>query len=112
MRISDWSSDVCSSDLGGIDIAVLAARLDECRQSRTEVVFAEISETALRARFVHERRCTKIHVCHICLSSAPQAISSNKVWPPSTIRVCPVMESEARRVGKECVGPCRSRLSP
>src|SRR3546814_7970671 len=30
MRISDWSSDVCSSDLGGI-VQRLAARLLECR---------------------------------------------------------------------------------
>src|SRR3546814_18228837 len=28
MRISDWSSDVCSSDLGGIDTAVFSGSID------------------------------------------------------------------------------------
>src|SRR3546814_3760943 len=48
MRISDWSSDVCSSDLvgnAGVELAVLAAGVDTRRQvieqRRVEVVAGE-----------------------------------------------------------------------
>src|SRR3546814_10491813 len=36
MRISHWSSDVCSSDLAGVDIARQAHRLQPCRHSRDD----------------------------------------------------------------------------
>src|SRR3546814_8476671 len=72
MRISDWSSDVCSSDLA----AALRGLPDR--------------EGADRAR--GDRRLSRTG--------------------PATLRICPAVRSEERRVGKECVSTCRSRWSP
>src|SRR3546814_1686439 len=75
LRISDWSSDVCSSDLS----ANLARPRTTSAQGRT--VGVAVAKAA---------RATRL---------APAA-------PDSAPR------SEERRVGKECVSPCRSRWSP
>src|SRR3546814_2927831 len=82
LRISDWSSDVCSSDLLGRDIVDRAAGR----------VLAE--QDALRA-FEHfdpleiERRALRIG-----------AVGERN------------LRSEEGRVGKECVSTCRYRWSP
>src|SRR3546814_11910787 len=74
MRISDWSSDVCSSDLsrpGGL----------RCPPPRSAPIGSPASVSAARA------------AASTASDSAPR-------------------RSEERRVGKECVRPCRSRWSP
>src|SRR3546814_16809631 len=75
LRISDWSSDVCSSDLKGI------------RQVSPAVPDID----AKFGLFRWEPASTEITPPQICV-----------------MRV----RSEARRVGQECVGTCRSRWSP
>src|SRR3546814_14623377 len=90
MRISDWSSDVCSSDL-----FVLARfadhRLRGCLQF-TEALARPVQhhqlETAAGADAADQRRRQNENVRLIEL------------------------RSEERRVGKECVSTCRSRWSP
>src|SRR3546814_1974880 len=84
MRISDWSSDVCSSDLArqrlenlGTPAAVMA-EID-----RTRKVPLTITWSAPRDGIVLERT----------------AIDGMR-------------RSEERRVGKECVSTCRSRWAP
>src|SRR3546814_10957675 len=49
MRISDWSSDVCSSDLGSLD--GLALVVDEDRQQRAATVLADVAYV-IEAHFV------------------------------------------------------------
>src|SRR3546814_12221228 len=83
MRISDWSSDVCSSDLDR-DV-VLSLSLQRRRD--------ELLRPALRVSY------TLVHNLFLEKVSAEQI-------PQMTIR------SEERRVGKECVSTCRSRWSP
>src|SRR3546814_14823840 len=84
MRISDWSSDVCSSDLqypgqrGRLHPAVLVDR-------------QTIPESAGRLRLVF---------------ALPDVGVAGGVGPLIKGR------SEERRVGKECVSTCRSRWSP
>src|SRR3546814_9926273 len=93
MRISDWSSDVCSSELGarvgGGDFhpgfgGEFLDRVHE-RQSALvghpadRVAMRRAAETMVEALFVVDREAGR---------------------------------SEERRVGKECVSPCRSRWSP
>src|SRR3546814_2711542 len=81
-RISDWSSDVCSSDL--------------CRQGRTtrrRRFQATISCRLARTEYVIDGRD---------LAQPRLAIE----------RVVAQPRSEERRVGKECVSTCRSRWSP
>src|SRR3546814_9697820 len=83
MRISDWSSDVCSSDLikiqrrlhPGIDSAIL--------------------ERVLQSQRVHDSG----HHAHVVGSGAIHALRTRR------------NRSEERRVGKECVSTCRSRWS-
>src|SRR3546814_1809260 len=80
MRISDWSSDVCSSDLPS------AAPLSRSRADRQE------HPNAGTAGDNH------------AVPNAPRTIGLGMVFV--------VLRSEERRVGKECVSPCRSRWSP
>src|SRR3546814_10498597 len=84
MRISDWSSDVCSSDLL-IEESVIVALV--C------VVFLLHLRSALVAILM-------LPVGILIAFAAMKAIGlgSNR--------------SEERRVGKECVSTCRSRWSP
>src|SRR3546814_1835550 len=85
MRISDWSSDVCSSDLhverderGGIGVLGRAAQAGII--IGRGIAHRQIDEAELLVA-----RCDRPHVRR---------------------------RSEARRVGKECVSTCRSRWSP
>src|SRR3546814_1014386 len=82
MRISDWSSDVCSSDLSIPYVLWLDRRLVEPRDGAY----------ALGAWLIgagHDLPAIQTHL---------------RQWA--------VKRSEERRVGKECVSTCRSRWSP
>src|SRR3546814_19792589 len=90
MRISDWSSDVCSSDLKDFyDIWLLANsfRFEDDRLSR-----------AIAATF--SRRMTPIP------AKLPDALSAEFAADAAKV------SSEERRVGKECVSTGRSGWSP
>src|SRR3546814_5309233 len=96
MRISDWSSDVCSSDLHSdvLDIEV-AAFADRAYVARP------IGRPYPRTHRGPERR----------------ELSSNVRTAPRTTGVAdaicgPKVRTEERRVGKEGVSTCRSRGSP
>src|SRR3546814_9196073 len=84
MRISDWSSDVCSSDLADRDIVAAVETLLEFvlldrRLAARDEDFAAGDEAAIE----HVVDVVDLH-----------------------------LRSEERRVGKECVSTCRSRWSP
>src|SRR3546814_13068961 len=95
MRISDWSSDVCSSDLEGrfrpnqigVDPALLGGQLldDPPNLGGGE------------ARAVAGKPAT------VLLRDQSGEIADS---------VAPPRRSEERRVGKECVSTCRSWWSP
>src|SRR3546814_19189382 len=87
MRISDWSSDVCSSDLHGY------VRFDPVEQMQP----AEVLAKARRA-LVEDQR-------------GPVA-RSERAYTLEESRSGLRGRSEARRVGHECVSTCRSRWSP
>src|SRR3546814_1390506 len=82
MRISDWSSDVCSSDLGH-GYRVLVRRAD-----KTGLISWKSNKYSVPMAWQR--------------ANVGVAEHSNDL----TIR------SEERRVGKECVSTCRSRWSP
>src|SRR3546814_1857265 len=95
MRISDWSSDVCSSDLQqigkqGVEIDGLLAQqskhLAQAVRELLSVCVEQIDEAPLGAG-----RPTFDLMC--CAGTGQR-------------------RSEERRVGKECVSTCRSRWSP
>src|SRR3546814_15669418 len=94
MRISDWSSDVCSSDLDGIGPPV------ECRFGLGKWRYA-IEHTLIEPFANHIRTGAEFEE----LVRPVEAALDGTMPRPGTYR------SEERRVGKECVSPCRSRRS-
>src|SRR3546814_10295802 len=90
MRISDWSSDVCSSDL----LAFEPLRLDILSPSIRYDGVPRLSASS-RRRFELE-----------LLREPTTSSTSQRDARSLTAR------SEERRVGKECVSTCRSRWSP
>src|SRR3546814_17896721 len=94
MRISDWSSDVCSSDLSGLAEKVISAD-----QAQYEIV-ARATEHVVDADTTIQRVSVRTAVEPILTRSAVES-----VLPVATER------SEERRVGKEWVRTCRSGWS-
>src|SRR3546814_17162083 len=104
MRISDWSSDVCSSDLdrlpqpaermadGGLgqpqprprlgDVAEFEQRIEDAKQ--VQIDFAHAAPSYLMGRIIISANCAVNYMGR----------------------------SEERRVGKKWVSTCRSRWSP
>src|SRR3546814_16278837 len=88
MRISDWSSDVCSSDLQW---------LGRVRGQRAHALaFAGGEDQCFHAAVLTRLR-----------SRSPMARFSSAISGAVAS-----YRSEERRVGKECVSKCRSRWSP
>src|SRR3546814_20852033 len=85
MRISDWSSDVCSSDLD-FDVLLRLARQLVGRQNGI-----------VGGGIVHDGGDLRQQSPEICLGELDLHMAGR---------------SEERRVGKECVSTCRSRWSP
>src|SRR3546814_19664093 len=99
MRISDWSSDVCSSDLprrgrqqcrGGVQARDLFERL---RRLRVSEGLARGAEARTAGEQIVEDQDATLRV------DIDQGVRATR-------------RSEERRVGKECVSTCRSRWSP
>src|SRR3546814_18404825 len=87
MRISDWSSDVCSSDL----LVVLGGRAPALRWGQGSLQEIDhVPFVAPLARFA---------------ATADSPDAAGKL-------IDDALRSEARRVGKECVRTGRSRWSP
>src|SRR3546814_11824445 len=108
MRISDWSSDVCSSDL-----LVGIVRMVEARVLVVDDEFLPLAET-LRA----EAGCIE-HVVLMSDHAAPAglidyeaAIARADAAPDAMRGGDDIARSEERRVGKEGGSTCRSRGSP
>src|SRR3546814_13752120 len=91
MRISDWSSDVCSSDLT-IGPGPLQIPRDETSMDGTFLIGGEA--------IARPQTFTAI------------APSTGEILAPDFSISQPEDRSEERRVGKECVSTCRSRWSP
>src|SRR3546814_11497778 len=96
MRISDWSSDVCSSDLAGPHRTGGARAAEAQRRMAGEGYFAS------RCKGAEPRR--KI--------AARQAIARPARAAAVALQRRPEARSEERRVGKECVRTCRTGGSP
>src|SRR3546814_19709490 len=100
MRISDWSSDVCSSDL-------VKDYLHKTVGMSGSFCFSRSREGEL----AHLDLITGIHSClfgktyrgdfRLAIGTTRDIIVIQRCW-----------KSEERLVGKECVSKCRSRLSP
>src|SRR3546814_12583523 len=111
MRISDWSSDVCSSDLFVLpevqiddEVATLPG-LDGRKMSKSydnTIPLFEGGAKGLRAavmRIVTDSR----------QPGEPKDAEGSHLYTLYRAFATPAERSEARRVGKECVSQCRSR---
>src|SRR3546814_11544093 len=96
MRISDWSSDVCSSDLIGPA---------DCH-ARLSIACGPGAMFALRG---HGWLGNDIGQPAALLQGRAQIVGGLVI---DMIGEQQVGRSEERRVGKECVSTCRSRWSP
>src|SRR3546814_18263741 len=95
MRISDWSSDVCSSDLIQMVFQDPQASLNP--RHRIGRIVGEPLKALYPELGREERRARVLEMLEQVGLSAGDAVRHR---------------SEERRVGKECVSPCRSRWSP
>src|SRR3546814_4862884 len=93
MRISDWSSDVCSSDLLG---QWRFAAVDR-RKVHGEAAFR--TPTSRPCPGLRPRECR-----------SPTAARDGLGVRRLRFRILACAGSEERRVGKECISTCRSRL--
>src|SRR3546814_16067443 len=104
MRISDWSSDVCSSDLADVKAGGCATADDFGDRVGGEVGIA---------RILALRRVDKIDVFTECealaLDARAQLLFSGAGIGGALQRNDLALRSEERSVGKECVRTCRSR---
>src|SRR3546814_15392956 len=91
MRISDWSSDVCSSDL----VPVAFASFPMLNGSTDIMVDPLVTSDFIEG--VMSKSRGDIMIDQAAASAVPTVCNSR---------------SEERRVGKECVSKCRSRWSP
>src|SRR3546814_20781357 len=106
MRISDWSSDVCSSDLFVFFAAHFVAMFN---WSSIGPIIAISGAEKLQGMNLP---APLLLVCVLLLSSMMDLFigSATAKWSVLSSVVVP-MRSEERRVGKECVITCRSRWS-
>src|SRR3546814_2330267 len=116
MRISDWSSDVCSSDLRRIDtagkpeqhvaVADLGAYACDCivddavRLPGIAAAADFVDEAGVDARALLRVRDFGVELQTVVTACLIRHAGERQV------------RSEERRVGKECVRTCRSRWSP
>src|SRR3546814_13261648 len=100
MRISDWSSDVCSSDLAGVDEAAVRESLGAEGASTAD---AAIALGELKAIAVSRRYSDALVI------GSDQMLDCNGVWFEKPVDRDHARRSEERRVGKECVRTCSSR---
>src|SRR3546814_18592895 len=106
MRISDWSSDVCSSDLQDGELYLLQSR----------------AVTRIPARWTRDESAERFpapvtpltwDLCEAGFHASLNHSFKLMGLPPFGDKWFAMRDrSEERRVGKECVGTCRSRWSP
>src|SRR3546814_19433556 len=102
MRISDWSSDVCSSDFHA-SILGIQADDDMARKFETEVMQEVRRVDCLGADDDVLDACVQIALDRFFITDATADLHRH---------VDRRNRSEERRLGKECDSTCRSRRSP
>src|SRR3546814_19512610 len=122
MRISDWSSDVCSSDLAGLHIPqheLIIHDYGKHVRHKTDMndYFSGLS-SGKSVGLMSEAGCPGIADpgSEIIEEAHKRGIKVVPLVGPSSIILSLMASgfngrSEERRVGKECVSTCRSRWS-
>src|SRR3546814_19340542 len=97
MRISDWSSDVCSSDLPIPAVEVISEAIKKADSSYFFENYNKQAAAVLAALKQHGYTIVPYYPTVEMVKAAMDELQ---------------YRSEERRVGKECVSRCRSRWSP
>src|SRR3546814_9448957 len=93
MRISDWSSDVCSSDLPTWGVLPTSGIHPlSTTHDHVGIVAGSLQDIWSLYRVMAQTAINPVRGAHLELNA--------------------IKRSEERRVGKECVSTCRSRWSP
>src|SRR3546814_19069255 len=103
MRISDLSSDVCSSDL--VPAESPAADEDEISTDQLTRRLEEAETVVVRAETLHDQAVQDLRE----IEDRDRPLAAKQAGAE---RDQSHARSEERRVGKECVSKCRSRWSP
>src|SRR3546814_15982041 len=129
MRISDWSSDVCSSDLCAGFGGGRPGRFRDLRHLGLQRLRlgAVLLQQRLRALQDLQFRLTRLEQALVADTRRDQRVQrrADLVEPAGTLQLVLEREhlahrndeallqrSEERRVGKECVSTCKSRWTP
>src|SRR3546814_12824585 len=120
MRISDWSADVCASDLlhHGVDAIVDQVRF--LHRDRRPLLLHQLAdeateERAMGSRIVERLERSEARRFPVAQREIGAAAGSDKNFRALILvdeDMARVERSEERRVGKECVSTCRYRWSP
>src|SRR3546814_11138476 len=123
MRISDWSSDVCSSDLIGAPILITQHLPDVFMPFFARQIAAASGRRAQVAVEGIPLQAEQIFIApgdaHLCLARGGRGVCVSLSRAPASSGCLPSVDnmpwsvrSEERRGGKACVSPCSSRWSP
>src|SRR3546814_15024985 len=111
MRISDWSSDVCSSDLTSADTEAVFY-FPGCGSER---LFSQVG-LATQAMLWHAGVQTVLPPGYLCCGYPQRGNGmtdkAEKIITDNRVLFHRMARSEERRVGKECVRTYRSRWLP
>src|SRR3546814_8061410 len=103
MRISDWSSDVCSSDL-----VVLTDHVGES----TIWTVIDSDRDQWRHRYSLVTPGVRAGIVEVAISPEGEMSRINVSYDMTALPNSGDERSDERRVGKECVSTCSSRCSP
>src|SRR3546814_12335858 len=116
MRISDWSSDVCSSDLHHQERQEhdqAAQHLENLDPGREHTEICVIHKERAHA---HSAPHFNMHCAHQTIPAETSASAAAPPPPPPAQPPAPPpglnCSSEQRRVGQACVSKCKSRWWP
>src|SRR3546814_17685242 len=105
MRISDWSSDVCSSDLAFV-AEVIDRHTINLRHLMRAIFLMTVTLTVLNTALI----LVVTGLAVVLWMEGLITVGAIAVAIGLIIRLTQMSgRSEERRVGKECVSPCRSR---
>src|SRR3546814_14531874 len=114
MRISDWSSDVCSSDLVGVEYGILGDLLEPVGTVAEDIGQRAGEHAHLPVEGGHAAEGLRMILARAFLLDQAETVlllGHERQWREGRQRFRQ-HRSEERRVGKECVSTCKYRWAP
>src|SRR3546814_14833277 len=120
MRISDWSSDVCSSDLeytphidtGDYIVIVNAEKVKTTGNKLKNKIYYRHTEYPGGIRSTSLEKMLETHPERVLEKAIKGMLPRGPLGYAQFRKLKVYVRSEERRVGTECVSTCRSRWSP